>query len=86
MLKWTKEILLTLAKKVNAKQAFLLLGMTIFFTGGYFVLDRGLDYREAVDLNKPKRIIEKSISTIPDYVLHKDKVKSGGRADNIQKK
>ena len=61
MFKWTKEILLTLAKKVNPKQAFLLLGMIVFLTGSYFILDRLLDYKEAIDLNRPKKVIEKDI-------------------------
>ena len=85
MLKWTKEILLILAKKVNPKQAFLLLGMIIFFTGSYFVLDRLLDYREAVNLDKPKLVIERPESSVPEYVKYVDKTLFEIKADNINK-
>ena len=84
MFKWTKEILLTLAKKVNPKQAFLLLGMIIFFAGGYFVLDRILDHSEiAIAVNNNVKI-EKEKSSIPEYVLYKDKTLFENKANEVK--
>lgn len=85
MFKWTKEILLTLAKKCNPKQAFLLLGMIIFFTGGYFVLDRILDHSEMAIAMNDKIEIEKPENTTPEYVLYKDRTLHEFKADNIKK-
>ena len=61
-MKWLKEILLVLVKKVTAKQAFILLTVGIILFAGYKIFDRYFDYREAVDLNRPKRIIERDTS------------------------
>jgi len=44
---WAKDILLELAKKVTAKNAFILLMTFIICSTGYFIIDRFLDYEEA---------------------------------------
>mgnify|MGYP003466135590 FL=1 len=38
----------------------------IVLVAGYFYLDRFLDYREAVDLNQPKRVI-RSENSLKEY-------------------
>ena len=81
MLKWTKEILLVLAEKVSPKHAFILLFTCLFCTAGYFILDRVLDYEEAIDLNKPKRVIERPESSVPEFVEYKDKTLHGYTAE-----
>ncbi len=84
-MKWLRETFAELAKKVSPKHAFILLVMCIICTSGYFILDRILDYKEAIDLDKPKRVIEKPESSIPEYVEYKYKTLSGNMADNINK-
>lgn len=85
MFRWTKEILLTLAKKVNPKQAFLLLGMIIFFTGGYFIVDMILDHSEIAKAMNNKKIIERPESSVPEYVLYRDRTDFNYKASNINK-
>ena len=63
---WLKDILFELAKKVTAKNAFILLMTATVFTGVYFLADRFFDYKEAVNLDQPKRVI-KNINTMKEY-------------------
>jgi hypothetical protein len=45
-MKWLKEIVVELAKKVSAKHAFLLLLFLFLAGSGYYFLDRYLTYKE----------------------------------------
>jgi len=85
MFKWTKEILLTLAKKCNPKQAFLLLGMVIFFTGGYFILDRILDYSVVAEASEvPDSVVVPKTRIIADAEYHRNIYEPGLKVEQAK--
>lgn len=71
-MKWFKDIASALVSKITATQAFVCLLLMILGTTGYYMFDRYYDYKEAIDLNQPKRDIRKVNELKEQGVLYSD--------------